>query len=183
MPHCVAIVLRGQTDVGSAVRLRGFRCGHGVSPSFRLALRSIPITETSSLLRPLLTPARRPNGRFRPPRRRLRKRSPPADAGQVSPDKVHELPLHNRRIYVSLLPVGLRHVVLARPWVAPCMRFLFVGSQVLPPASFPRRLTASQLPSAHSFIYWPPVGDLNPISSRPCWAYTSGRTVRAAARP
>ena len=41
---------------------------------------------------------------------------------------MRELPLHNRRIYVSLLPVGLRHVVLARPWVAPCMRFLFVGS-------------------------------------------------------
>jgi len=67
--------------------------------------------------------------------------------------------------------------VLTRPWVAPCMRFLFVGSQVLPPASFPRSVALPQLPLAHSFIHWPPVGDLNPISSRPCWAYTTVRTI------
>jgi len=67
---------------------------------------------------------------FHPPRRRLRKRLPPADAGQVSPDKMHKLPPHHPAIYPALDQSDFARVVPARPGAEPCMAFLFVGSRV-----------------------------------------------------
>jgi len=82
LPHEVRFQARVspvQTVVGSAVRLHGFRCGHGFclvlpfGPSLRPHYRDFFATTAFADSCP------KTGGRFRPPRRRLRKRSPPAD--------------------------------------------------------------------------------------------------------
>jgi hypothetical protein len=68
--------------------------------------------------------------------------------------------------------------VLTYPETGPCMPFLSVGSQLCTRASFRRNLTAPPLPSANVYVHVSRrrqdshIGDLHPISSRPCRAYT-----------
>ena len=114
----------------------------GSSLFFRLALRSIPRWRNFLATTASADSCPKTDGRFRPPRRRLRKRLPPADAGQVSPDKVHELPPHKPGIYPALDQSDFARVVPARPRAEPCMPFLFVASRVLPPDFLQRGLAA-----------------------------------------
>ncbi len=90
-------LVHGQANVGSAVRLHRFRCGHGASPVLPFGPSLHPLSRTSQLLWPRLTPARRPTNVA------VRRAAPhtrgTTDAGQVSPDKMRALSPHNPAIY------------------------------------------------------------------------------------
>jgi len=89
---------------------------------------------------------------------------------------------------LPLAPDGLCHLVLTRPGAKPSMRFLFVGSHLCAQASSRHSLAGLPLPSASSYSRpeghsGTPTGDLHPISSCPCRAYTGathGRQFRCA---
>jgi hypothetical protein len=91
-------------------------------------------------------------GCFQSPRRRLRKRLPPADAGQVSPDKYVSFCRKNAAFTLPLDP-GLCHVVLTCPLAEPCMRFVFLAPRLCAPASFIHILADVNLPSTIRFLY------------------------------
>ena len=82
--------------------------------------------------------------------------------------------MHNRCIYPIPCTLGLRCQVPTRPRTKPSMQFLFVGSHLCTPASFGPSLAESPLPSASGYvsISSTPTGDLHPIRSCPCRAYT-----------
>jgi hypothetical protein len=92
-------------------------------------------------------------GCFQPPRRRLRKRSPPADAEQVSPDKYVSFHRANAAFTLCYWIKGLCHVVLTRPIAKPFMRFVFLAPQLCAPASFIHILADVNLPSTIRSLY------------------------------
>jgi hypothetical protein len=116
-------------------------CPERVPNRCRCSAASSP-TMTSADFSPITMPVSQ-HGASRSPRDAPSMRSP-----RISTQSVPAQPLHLRFPRIC----GLRHVVLTRPRVAPCMQFLFVGSRVLLPASFPRSVALPQLPSAHSSI-------------------------------
>ncbi len=87
-------------------------------------------------------------------------------------------PCANAPFTVSPVPWASTCCVLPYPGTRPYMTFLFVSSQVCTQASFRPHLTVTPLPSASNLCYatlhstGTLTGDLNPISSRPCRAYT-----------
>ena len=98
--------------------------------------------------------------------------------GQASPDKVVSLPCTTAPFTVS--PASLGFAVWCR---LASGHSAFYGISVrrlagLPPASFGPGLAATPLPSARGWRHTPfhggdtPTGDLHPIDSRPCRAYT-----------
>ena len=124
------------------------------SPSQR---RTIP-----PVLWPLLTsPRRAPASRPAPsPTRRhklvTRHHGTPLE---ISPGKTSNLH-HAPAAYTSrpLDDIGLRHLSWLARTAPPQMRFVYLGSQIRPPASFPPRLTTTQLPSTCGWCHQPPQG-------------------------
>ena len=97
---------------------------------------------------------------------------------QISPNKNMNCHCTTPSFTVSREPLDFVTLCPLIPETQPCMTFLSVGSQLCASASFPPALAGWQLPSASSYAaleartVGSPTGDLHPMSSCPCRAYT-----------
>ncbi len=104
---------------------------------------------------------------------------------QISPNKNMNCHCTTPSFTVSREPLDFVTLCPLIPETQPCMTFLSVGSQFCASASFPPALAGWQLPSASSYAalkartVGSPTGDLHPMSSCPCRAYTSVSTTDA----
>jgi hypothetical protein len=112
--------------------------------------------------------------------------SPSPRGKQISPDKSVSFPCTAASFTISPEPEGFAIGCWLAQETWPRMTFLFVGSQVcrgLPPDAPSRRRPCLRLVVATEFIdVGSPTGDLHPINSRPCRAYTHTCTGRSASR-
>lgn len=104
---------------------------------------------------------------------------------QTSPNKDMNCHCTTPPFTVSREPLDFVTLCPLIPETQPCMTFLSVGLQLCASASFPPALTGWQLPSASSYAALKssaggsPTGDLHPVSSCPCRAYTNHSTTDA----